>query len=89
MNAGTKWDECGMSITSMFDLLIEFYQSRRLNIVLCMVVDQAGQILMKYREYDITRLQKFQLEIILSLIRKMKDIMCKFGSLIIFIFFYS
>ena len=71
MNVGNEWSECGMSIKGMFHLLIEFlvrenaqkfYQSRRLNIVLCMVVDQEWKILMKDREYDITRLQKFQLE---------------------------
>ena len=98
MNARTEWNECGMSITSMFDPLIEFlvrdidqkfYQSRRLNIVLSMIVDQAWKILMKDHEYDITRLQKFQLEFFFSLIRKMKDLMCKFGSLIFLIFFYS
>ena len=65
----------------------KFYQSSRLNSVPCMAMDQAWKIVMKDYEYDLTKLQKLQLTENLIAIKKPKKSTCKFGSLIMCIFF--
>ena len=59
-----------------------------MNSVLCMVVDQAWKIVMKDHQYDLVELQRLHLAENLSSIRKEKNSMWKFGSLIVCIFFY-
>lgn len=53
-----------------------------------MVVDQAWKVFMKDHEYDLVELQRLQSTKNLISIRKTKKLMCKFGSLVMCIFFY-
>lgn len=66
-NIGGKWNGCALSITNIFDPLIEFlvriiahkfYQSSRLNNIPCIVLDQVWKIVLKYHGYDLAELQK-------------------------------
>ena len=94
---GTTWNKRGMSISNIQDPLVEFvvrvifhkfYQSRRLNNVPCIAVDLGYKIVIKDHSYDLSELQLQQLVENLLAIRKNKNSSCKFGSLLVCIFFY-
>lgn len=96
-NIGVDQNRCGLSITNIFDPIIELvesviaqklYQLSRLNSVPCMIVDQAWKIIMKDHECDLPELQRLQLAENLKSIRKEKNSMFKFGYLILCILFY-
>lgn len=54
----------------------------------CMAVSQLQNIIVKDHEYDLAKLQRSQLAENLTSIRKIKNSMHKFGSLIMCITFY-
>lgn len=96
-NISAKWNGWGFSITNTSNPLIKFamriishkfYQSRRLNNVPCMAVDQAWKIVMKDHEYDLAELKRLQLVENLTTAKRENNSMCKFISLIMCIFFY-
>lgn len=96
-NTRAEWNGGGLSITNIPNPLIEFsmifishkfYQYSRFNSVPCMVVNKAWKIAMKDHEYDLSELQRLQLVENLTAIRKVKNSMCKFRSLIMCIIFY-
>lgn len=66
----------------------KFYQSSRLNIVSCIAVDVGYKILKKDHTYDHAELQMQQIMENLGAIRKSKSYQCKFGSILVCIFFY-
>ena len=85
---GTKWNGRGFSISKISNTLIEFvvgvishifYQSRILNNVPCMAVDQACKIAMTYHEYDLTELKRVQVVENLIAIKRLNNSMCNFG----------
>ena len=86
-----------MTIDTITDPLIEFaisvishkfYQSSRLNSVPCIAIDVGYKIVKKDHTYDLVELQLKQLVENLGAIRKTKSTQCKFGSMLICIFFY-
>ena len=86
-----------MKIETIKDPLIEyfvrvishkFYQSSRLNSVPCIVVDVEYKIVKKDHTYDLAELQLQQIMENLGAIRRSKSAQCKFGSILICIFFY-
>ena len=96
-NTGAKWNKRGMAIDIVTDPLLKFfirvishkfYQSSRLNSVPYMVVDIGYKIMKKYHTYDLAELKLQQLVENLGAIRKTKSAQCKFGSIIVYIFFY-
>lgn len=98
VNIGFEWNGQCLSITNIFNPLIEFavrviahqfYHSSRLNSVSCMAINKSLKIVMKDHEYDLSKLQRLQLAEKLVSIRKEKNIMCEFGSLVMCIFFYT
>ena len=66
----------------------KFYQSRRLNSILCIAVDVAYKIVKKYHTYDLEKLLLLHIMENLGAIRRSKGAQCKFGSILICIFFY-
>ena len=54
----------------------------------CIEINQAWKIMMKDHEYDHVELKRSQLEENLTSIKKVKNSMCKFGSLVMFLLFY-
>lgn len=66
----------------------KFYQSSRLNNVPYIVVDVGYKIVKKDHTYDLVELQLQQLMENLRAIRKTKSAQCKFGTILVFIFFY-
>ena len=96
-NTGAMWNKRGMTIDTISDPLIEFsikvishkfYQSSRLNNVPYIVVDVGYKIVKKDHTYDLIELQLQQLVEKLGAIKKIKSAQCKFGSILICIFFY-
>lgn len=66
----------------------KFYQSSRFNSVPYIAVDMGYKIVKKDHTYDLTELQLQQLMENLGAIRKTKSAQCKFGSILVCIFFY-
>ena len=96
-NIGAKWNKQGMTINTITDPLInfavrlishKFYQSSRLNSVPCIVVDVGYETMKKGHTYDPVELQLQQLMENLGVVRKTKSVQCKFGSILVCIFFY-
>lgn len=86
-----------MSIDTIQDPLVEFairvishkfYQSSQLNSVPCIAIDSGYKIVIKDHSYDLAELQLQQLILNLTTIRKNKNSSCKFGSLLVCIFFF-
>ena len=86
-----------MTIETIKDPLIEFvvriishkfYQSSRLNSVPYIAVDVRYKIFKKDHTYDLANLQLQQIMENLGAIRRSKSAQCKFGSILICIFFY-
>ena len=86
-----------MTIDTITDPLLEFsvrvisnkfYQSSRLNNVPYIDVDVGYNIVKKDHTYDLAELQLQQLMENIGAIRKTKSAQCKFGSILICIFFY-
>ena len=86
-----------MTIDTITDPLIDFsirvishkfYQSRRLNNVPCIVVDVGYKIVKRDHTYDLAQLQLQQMIENLGEIRRSKGAQCKFGSILVCIFFY-
>ena len=65
----------------------KFYQSNRLNSVPYIAVDVGYKIVKKDYKYDLAKLQFKQLMENLGEIRKTKSAQCKFGSMLICIYF--
>ena len=96
-NIGVVWNKKGMTIDTITNTLIgfvvrviihNFFQYRKLNNVPCIVVDLGYKIVNKDHCYDLVELQLLQLSKNLGAIRKTKNAQCKFGSIIVCIFFY-
>lgn len=96
-NIGTKWNKRGMTIDTIIDPLLDFavrvishkfYQSSRLNSIPCIDVDAAYKIVKKYHSYDLAELMLQQINENLGVIRRSKGAQCKFGSVLVCIFFY-
>ena len=66
----------------------KFYQSSRLNSVPCIAVDLAYKLVKKDHTYDLAELMLQQINENLRAIRKSKGAQCKFGSILVCIFFY-
>ena len=66
----------------------KFYQSSRLHSVPCIVVDVGYKIVKKDHTYDLAELQLKQFMENIGAIRKTKSAQCKFGSILVCIFFY-
>ena len=96
-NIGAKWNNRGMTIDTIKDPLLEFtmriishkfYQSSKLNSVPCIVVDVAYKLVKKDHTYDLAKLMVQQINENLREIRKSKGAQCKFGVVLVCIFFY-
>lgn len=96
-NTGAKWNKRGMTIDTIQDPLVEFsirvishkfYQSSRLNIVHCIAVDVGYKLVKKNHTYDLVELQLQQINENLAAIRRTKGAQCKFGAILVCIFFY-
>ena len=66
----------------------KFYQSSRLNNVPCIAVDVAYKLVKKDHTYDLVELMLQQINENLGAIRKSKGAQCKFGSVLVCMFFY-
>ena len=66
----------------------KFYQSSRLNSVPCIVVDVAYKLVKKDHTYDLAELLLEQINENLGAIKRSKGAQCKFGSVLVCIFFY-
>ena len=66
----------------------KFYQSNRLNSVPCIAVDVGYKLVKKDHTYDLAKLQLQQINENLGAIRRTKRAQCKFGAILICIFFY-
>ena len=96
-DTGAKWNKRGMTIDSIQDPLVDFairviahkfYQSSRLNSVPCIAVDVGYKLVKKDHTYDLAELQLQQINENLVAIRRTKGAQCKFGAILICIFFY-
>ena len=96
-NIGAKWNNRGMTIDTITEPLLDFavriishkfYQSSRLNSVPCIVVDVAYKLVKKDHTYDLAELIFQQINENLGAIRKSKGAHCKFGSILVCMFFY-
>ena len=86
-----------MSIETISNPLVEFsirliahkfYQSSKLNRMLCIAIDLGYKIVKRDHSYNLAKLQLQQLTKNLGSIRRSKISSCKFGSLIMCILFY-
>ena len=66
----------------------KFYQFRRLNSVPCIAVDVGYKIVKRDHTYDLAELQLQRIMENLGAIRRTKGAQCKFGSILVCIFFY-
>ena len=66
----------------------KFYQSSRLNSVTCITVDVSYKLVKKDHTYDLEELMLQQINKNLGAIRRSKGAQCKFGSVLVCIFFY-
>ena len=87
----------GMKIDTIKDPLLDFYvriishkfyQSSRLNSVLCIAVDVAYKLVKKDHTYDLAELMLQQINENLGAIRKSKGAQCKLGLVLVCMFFY-
>ena len=92
-----EWDGRGLKINTVIDPELRFgiyviayriYSSSRLNSVACEAVDLAFKMVKKNLEFDLSDLLLVQLNKNMESIRTSKNNLCKFGSLLICIFFY-
>ena len=97
-NIGAKWNNRGMTIDTIKEPLIDFfvrvishkfYQSNKLNSVPYIAVDVAYKLVKKDHTYDLAELMMQKINENLGAIRKSKGAQCKFGSVIVCIFFYE
>ena len=96
-NIGAKWNKRGIKIDTIIDPLVNFvvrvishnfYQSSKLNNVPCIFVDVGYKIVKRDHTYDLVELQLQQIMESLGAIRRTKGAQCKFGSILVCIFFY-
>ena len=66
----------------------KFYQSSRLNSVSCIAVDMGYKMVKRDHTYDLAKLLLQQINENLGDIRKTKGAQCKFGAILVCIFFY-
>lgn len=66
----------------------KFYQSSRLNSVSCIAIDVSYKLVKKDHTYDLVELLLQQINENLGAIIKSKGAQCKFGSILVFLFFY-
>ena len=66
----------------------KFYQSSRLNSVPYIVVDVGYKIVKRDHTYDLVELQLQQIIENIGAIRRLKSEQCKFGSILVCMFFY-
>ena len=66
----------------------KFYQSSKLNSVPCIAVDVACKLVKKDHTYDLAELMLYQINENLGAIKKYKGTKCKFGSVLVCMFFY-
>ena len=66
----------------------KFYQSSRLNSVPCIAIDVAYKLVKKDHTYELEKLMLQQIKENLGAIRRSKGAQCKFGSVLVYIFFY-
>ena len=96
-NTNAKWNNKGMTIDTIKDPLLDFvvriishkfYHSSRLNSVPCIVVDVAYKLVKMNHTYDLAELMLQKINENLGVIRKSKGDQCKFGSILVCMFFY-
>ena len=96
-NTGAKWNNRGMPIDTIKEPLLDFamriishkfYQFSRLNNVSCVAVDVAYKLVKKDHTYDLAKLMLQQINEKIGAIRKSKGAQCKFGSMLVCMFFY-
>ena len=96
-NIGEKWNNRGMTNDTITKPLLDFavriispkfYQSSRLNSTPYIVVDVAYKLVKKDHTYDLVELMFQQINENLGAIRKSKGAQCKFGSVLVCMFFY-
>ena len=66
----------------------KFYQSSRLNSVPCIAVDVAYKLVKKDHTYDLAELMFQQINENMGAIRKSKGAQCKYGLVLVCMFFY-
>ena len=66
----------------------KFYQSSRFNSVPCIVVDVGYKLVKKDHTYGLAEMKLQQINENLGAIRRSKGAQCKFGALLVCIFFY-
>lgn len=93
---GAKWNNRRMTIDTITEPLLDlavriishkFYQSSRLNSVPCIAVDVAYKLVKKDHTYDLAELMFQRINQNLGAIRKSKGAQCKFGSVLVCMFF--
>ena len=93
-----EWDGRGLKINNVSDIELKFgiiiiayklYSSSRLNSVACEAVDLAYKVVKKNLEFDLAEVLLKQFNKNMESIRTSKKNPCKFGSLLICIFFYA
>ena len=91
------WNKRGMKIDTITKPLIEFvvrviahkfYQSSQLNNVPCVAIDIGYKMVKRDHTYDLAELQLQQINENLGAIRKSKGAQCKFGAILVCIFFF-
>lgn len=92
-----EWDGRGLKINNVSDVELKFgiiiiayklYSSSRLNSVACEAVDLAYKVVKKNMDFDLAEVLLTQFNKNMDSIRTSKNNPCKFGSLLICIFFY-
>ena len=92
-----EWDGRGLKLNNVSDAELRFgihliaykmYSSRRLNTVPCEAVDLAYKVVKKNMEFDLADVLLKQLNKNMDSIRTSKTNPCKFGSLLVCLFFY-
>ena len=66
----------------------KFYQSSQLNSVPCVAIDIGYKMVKRDHTYDLAKLQLQQINENLEAIRKTKREQCKFGKILVCIFFF-
>lgn len=96
-NTCAKWNKRGTTMDTIQDPLVEFvvrviahkfYQSSRLNNVPCIAVDVGYKLVKEDDTYDLAELQLQQINENLAAIRGKKGAQCKFGAILVCVFFY-
>ena len=96
-NIGAIWNKHGMTIDTITNPLVEFavrviahkfYQSSIIKSIPCVAVDMGYKMVKRDHTYDLAKLLLQQINENLRAIRKTKGAQCKYGAILVCIFFY-